>query len=184
MLPLFVPSSSCRKTIMWSMRWLTFVGRTAPCWPASCSGSYDTSEMKLPYWGRWMTEKLIWRVGLSLCIIQSSVFNRKQMSQLHRGWAASLRLVHHVLAIEQSFSFACAFYTVLLFKRWTIVHLNWAIKHRLANVQCVLRRALTIPLLVASTQWIYKLSHGESFPYEYLIVTWPAERLWSNNSMT
>lgn len=168
MLPLSVPSSSCRKTIMWSMRWLTFVGRTAPCWPASCSGSYDTSGPKLPYWGRWMTEKLIWRVGLSLCIIQSSVFNRKQMSQLHRGWAASLRLVHHVLVIEQSFSFACAFYTVLLFKQWTIVHLNWAIKHVLKMYSVfweeLSRNHYWYYRLNLVCGWIYKLSHGESFP--------------------
>lgn len=82
MLSLSIPSSSCRETITWSMRWLTCVDRTAPCWPASCSVSWETSEPKLRYWGHWMTEKLIWRVGLSLCIIHSSVFNSKQMSQL------------------------------------------------------------------------------------------------------
>lgn len=108
------------------------------------------SELKPPYWGRWMTEKLIWRVGLFLCIIQSSVFNSKQMSQLHRGWAASLRLVHHVLATEQSFdSFVCAFYTVPLFKQWTIVNLiDLEIKHLLENVQCVKKRVVTLPALV------------------------------------
>lgn len=46
---LSIPSSSCRETFMSSMHWLTCAGRTARCWPASCSGSSDTSEPKLHY---------------------------------------------------------------------------------------------------------------------------------------